>query len=324
MEAASLPLAASRFLSPPATAPSCSRPRSLPFVRAAPKALEARDVPKTLRTSRRRSAVAEVKAATDPVAALTRYLCPQPYCSWLTPLRASFYVVVANLNLSCCSLWIIPTCVLYTNANVLTRNQVKPFELICRLENVLKTQDCNIILRHYGEIRRWDMLSKVVTSMAVLGGGSNWWGWLWRFCQYQYTWVAERCFRFSGGCRSMTCSTSRLTVAISSTWVWAVTLPKCYKFTVPSRISQPESTSRFVIQFLGAWWRMGGLTAPSSFTMRWYEEVYHLICSPTVLCGLWTPPSILAFVMGFMQHHFPWMNTFCFLFVQPPAAFRVH
>ncbi|CAM0881336.1 unnamed protein product [Alopecurus aequalis] len=105
MEAASLPLAASRFLSPPATAPSCSRPRSLPFVRAAPKVLEAREAPKTLRTSPRRSAVAEVKAATDPVAALTRF------------------------------------------------------------EHVLQTQDCNIILRHYGEIRRWDVLSKVFVWM---------------------------------------------------------------------------------------------------------------------------------------------------------------
>uniref|UniRef100_A0ACD5TQ13 Uncharacterized protein n=1 Tax=Avena sativa TaxID=4498 RepID=A0ACD5TQ13_AVESA len=101
MEAPSLPLAASRFLSPPVTAPSCTRPRSLPSIRAAPKALKKREAPQTLRTSPRRSAVAEVKAATDPVAALTR------------------------------------------------------------LEGVLQTQDCNIILRHYGEIRRWDVLSKI-------------------------------------------------------------------------------------------------------------------------------------------------------------------
>ncbi|KAM3330588.1 hypothetical protein ACQJBY_027036 [Aegilops geniculata] len=101
MEAASLPLATSRFLSPPAAAASCSRTRSLPFVRAANQALEARKVPKAQRPSPRRNAVAEVKAAPDPVAALTR------------------------------------------------------------LEDVLQTQDCNIILRHYGEIRRWDVLSKV-------------------------------------------------------------------------------------------------------------------------------------------------------------------
>ncbi|VAH76906.1 unnamed protein product [Triticum turgidum subsp. durum] len=101
MEAASLPLATSRFLSPPAAAASCSRTRSIPFVRAANQALEARKVPKAQRPSPRRNAVAEVKAAPDPVAALTR------------------------------------------------------------LEDVLQPQDCNIILRHYGEIRRWDVLSKV-------------------------------------------------------------------------------------------------------------------------------------------------------------------
>uniref|UniRef100_A0A0D9V220 PROP1-like PPR domain-containing protein n=1 Tax=Leersia perrieri TaxID=77586 RepID=A0A0D9V220_9ORYZ len=104
--AASLPLPASRFLSPPhppptpaaAAAPCCSR-RNISCARAAPRAVEVSRPPP--RPSPRRSAVAEVKAAPDPVAALTRF------------------------------------------------------------EDVLQTQDCNIILRHYGETRRWDELSKV-------------------------------------------------------------------------------------------------------------------------------------------------------------------
>ena len=36
------------------------------------------------------------------------------------------------------------------------------YALVCRFEDVLQTQDCNIILRHCGDTRRWDDLSKVV------------------------------------------------------------------------------------------------------------------------------------------------------------------
>ncbi|KAL5227314.1 hypothetical protein ABZP36_015579 [Zizania latifolia] len=106
--AASLPLVASRFLSPPpalaaagAASAACCSPRSLSCARAAPRALEAPRASRPPRPSPRRSAVAEVKATPDPVAALTRF------------------------------------------------------------EDVLQTQDCNIILRHYGETRRWNELSKV-------------------------------------------------------------------------------------------------------------------------------------------------------------------
>uniref|UniRef100_A0A0E0JK54 Pentacotripeptide-repeat region of PRORP domain-containing protein n=1 Tax=Oryza punctata TaxID=4537 RepID=A0A0E0JK54_ORYPU len=108
--AASLPLPASRFLSPPpphptpavAPAPACYSRRNISCARAAPRALEAPEASRPPpRPSPRRSAVAEVKAAPDPFAALTRF------------------------------------------------------------EDVLQTQDCNIILRHYGETRRWDELSKV-------------------------------------------------------------------------------------------------------------------------------------------------------------------
>ncbi|BAD87953.1 putative PPR protein [Oryza sativa Japonica Group] len=107
--AASLPLPASRFLSPPphptpaaAAAAACCSRRNISCARAAPRALEAPQASRPPpRPSPRRSAVAEVKAAPDPVAALTRF------------------------------------------------------------EDVLQTQDCNIILRHYGETRRWDELSKV-------------------------------------------------------------------------------------------------------------------------------------------------------------------
>uniref|UniRef100_A0A0D9YAJ7 Pentacotripeptide-repeat region of PRORP domain-containing protein n=1 Tax=Oryza glumipatula TaxID=40148 RepID=A0A0D9YAJ7_9ORYZ len=109
--AASLPLPASRFLSPPphptpAAAAACCSRRNISCARAAPRALEAPQASRPPpRPSPRRSAVAEVKAAPDPVAALTRF------------------------------------------------------------EDVLQTQDCNIILRHYGETRRWDELSKVFRWM---------------------------------------------------------------------------------------------------------------------------------------------------------------
>lgn len=103
MEAASLPLAASGFLSraPLAAAAACCSRSNLSCVRAALQALEAHEASKPPRPSPRRNAVAEVKAAPDPVAALTRF------------------------------------------------------------EDVLQTQDCNIILRHYGDTRSWDELSKV-------------------------------------------------------------------------------------------------------------------------------------------------------------------
>ncbi|KAL6608134.1 hypothetical protein ACP70R_041197 [Stipagrostis hirtigluma subsp. patula] len=111
MEASSLPmLAAGRFLSPPPMlpAPSCPR-RTLPCVRAGPQTLEAPEAPKPPRPSPRRSAVAEVKASPDPVAALTRF------------------------------------------------------------EDVLQTQDCNIILRHCGDTGCWDNLSKVFEWMQEHG-----------------------------------------------------------------------------------------------------------------------------------------------------------
>ncbi|XP_062213356.1 pentatricopeptide repeat-containing protein At1g10910, chloroplastic [Phragmites australis] len=105
MGASSLPmLDASRFLSPPLPAPTCPR-RTLPCVRAASQTLEAPEASKPPRPSPRRSAVAEVKTSSDPVAALTRF------------------------------------------------------------EDVLQTQDCNIILRHCGDNRRWDELSKVFEWM---------------------------------------------------------------------------------------------------------------------------------------------------------------
>ncbi|KAJ1283865.1 hypothetical protein BS78_03G160000 [Paspalum vaginatum] len=106
MEVSSLPmLAASRFLSlPPPLAPTCPR-RAVPLFRAAAQTLEAPPVTKPPRPSPRRNAVAEVKVAPDPVAALTRF------------------------------------------------------------EDVLQTQDCNIILRHCGDTRRWDDLSKVFEWM---------------------------------------------------------------------------------------------------------------------------------------------------------------
>ena len=77
MEASSslpLPLlAASNFLHPPhLLAPTCPR-RVVPFVRATAQTLEAPETPKAPRPSPRRSAVAEVKASPDPVAALNRY-----------------------------------------------------------------------------------------------------------------------------------------------------------------------------------------------------------------------------------------------------------
>ncbi|OEL34266.1 Pentatricopeptide repeat-containing protein [Dichanthelium oligosanthes] len=98
-------LAASRFLSPPPLlTPSCPR-RTVLFVRAAAQTLEAPEAPKPPRPAPRRSAVAEVKASPDPVAALTRF------------------------------------------------------------EDVLQTKDCNIILRHCGDTRRWDDLSKVFQWM---------------------------------------------------------------------------------------------------------------------------------------------------------------
>lgn len=40
--------------------------------------------------------------------------------------------------------------------------QITP--LVCRFEDVLQIQDCNIILRHCGDARRWDDLSKVVSD----------------------------------------------------------------------------------------------------------------------------------------------------------------
>ena len=74
MEASSslpLPLlAASSFLHPPhLLAPTCPRR----VVRATAQTLEAPETPKAPRPSPRRSAVAEVKASPDPVAALNRY-----------------------------------------------------------------------------------------------------------------------------------------------------------------------------------------------------------------------------------------------------------
>lgn len=114
MEAASLPLAAPRSLSPPATAPSCSRPKNLPFVRAAPQTLEARAAPKTQRPSPRRNAVADVKAAADPVAALTRYAPPLLYCSsTLVSPKHSFPVVVVIPRSKAQLLWPVnyATCV---------------------------------------------------------------------------------------------------------------------------------------------------------------------------------------------------------------------
>ncbi|CAO2179555.1 unnamed protein product [Urochloa humidicola] len=109
MEVSSLPLlTASRFLSPPPLrsppTPTCPR-RTVPFVRAAAQTLQAPEVPRPPRPSPRRSAVAEVKASSDPVAALNRF------------------------------------------------------------EDVLQTQDCNIILRHCGDTGRWDDLSKVFEWM---------------------------------------------------------------------------------------------------------------------------------------------------------------
>ncbi|PAN30144.1 hypothetical protein PAHAL_5G279700 [Panicum hallii] len=107
MEASSsLPmLAASSFLPPPQLlAPTCPR-RAIPFVRVTAQTLEVPEAPKAPRPSPRRSAVAEVKASPDPVAALNRF------------------------------------------------------------EDVLQTQDCNIILRHCGDTRRWDDLSKVFEWM---------------------------------------------------------------------------------------------------------------------------------------------------------------
>jgi hypothetical protein len=84
MEASSLPmLTASRFLSPPPPpllTPTCSR-QVVPFVRAAAQTLEAPEAPKPPRPSPRRSAVAEVKASSDPVAALNRY--PQAQAPFL-------------------------------------------------------------------------------------------------------------------------------------------------------------------------------------------------------------------------------------------------
>ncbi|KAF8696648.1 hypothetical protein HU200_036267 [Digitaria exilis] len=113
MEASScLPvLTASRFLSPPPPPPPSPLltpawpRRTVHFVRAAAQTLEAPEAPKPPRPSRRRSAVAEVKASPDPVAALTRF------------------------------------------------------------EDALQTQDCNIILRHCGDTRRWEDLSKVFEWM---------------------------------------------------------------------------------------------------------------------------------------------------------------
>ncbi|ONM41378.1 pentatricopeptide repeat-containing protein At1g10910, chloroplastic [Zea mays] len=106
MELSPLPmLAASRFLSlSPLLAPTCPQ-RTAPSVRVATQTLEAPEAPKPPRPSPRRSAVAEVKGALDPIAALNRF------------------------------------------------------------EEVLQTQDCNIILRHCGDIRRWDDLSKVFEWM---------------------------------------------------------------------------------------------------------------------------------------------------------------
>ncbi|KAG2589399.1 pentatricopeptide repeat-containing protein At1g10910, chloroplastic-like [Panicum virgatum] len=109
MEASSslpLPLlAASSFLHPPhLLAPTCPR-RVVPFVRATAQTRPGPETPKAPRPSPRRSAVAEVKASPDPVAALNRF------------------------------------------------------------EDVLQTQDCNIILRHCGDTRRWDDLSKVFEWM---------------------------------------------------------------------------------------------------------------------------------------------------------------
>ncbi|CAL4949239.1 unnamed protein product [Urochloa decumbens] len=106
MEASSMPLlTASRLLSPPPPpTPTCPR-RTVSFIRAAAQTLEAPEAPKPPRPSPRRSAVAEVKASVDPVAALNRF------------------------------------------------------------EDVLQTQDCNIILRHCGDTRRWDDLSKVFEWM---------------------------------------------------------------------------------------------------------------------------------------------------------------
>jgi len=78
MEASPLPmLAASRFLSvPPLLAPTCPRVTA-PFVRAATQTLEAPEAAKPPRPSPRRSAVAEVKGAPDPIAALNRYSLAQ-------------------------------------------------------------------------------------------------------------------------------------------------------------------------------------------------------------------------------------------------------
>ncbi|KAF8671037.1 hypothetical protein HU200_050316 [Digitaria exilis] len=109
MEASSLPvLTASRFLSPPPPSPLLTPGwprRTVHFVRAAAQTLEAPEAPKPPRPSRRRNAVAEVKASPDPVAALIRF------------------------------------------------------------EDVLQTQDCNIILRHCGDTGRWEDLSKVFEWM---------------------------------------------------------------------------------------------------------------------------------------------------------------
>ena len=97
MEASSslpLPLlAASSFLHPPhLLAPTCPR-RVVPFVRATAQTLEAPETPKAPRPSPRRSAVAEVKACPDPVAALNRY-------SW-APLVAVNFQLPELVRISC-------------------------------------------------------------------------------------------------------------------------------------------------------------------------------------------------------------------------------
>lgn len=105
--AASLPLPASRFLSPPphptpaaAAAAACCSRRNISCARAAPRALEAPQASRPPpRPSPRRSAVAEVKAAPDPVAALTR--CAAHYMLLRSSIGAFYifvFVVVIRAN----------------------------------------------------------------------------------------------------------------------------------------------------------------------------------------------------------------------------------
>lgn len=53
-------------------------------------------------------------------------------------------------------------------SSILLGFEVKHLSFTYRFEDVLQTQDCNIILRHYGEIKRWNVLSKVVSVMVVM------------------------------------------------------------------------------------------------------------------------------------------------------------